>query len=60
MLTLDTGFFIDAASFIYSSEIYPTNIRARGMALSTTTYFLACIVSHSPEYTIAHRYLSVC
>ena len=39
------GLFIDAASFIYSSEIYPTNIRSRGMALSTTTYFTACIVS---------------
>lgn len=39
------GLFIDAASFIYSSEIYPTNIRSRGMALSTTTYFVACIVS---------------
>ena len=39
------GLFIDAASFIYSSEIYPTNIRSRGMALSTVTYFVACIVS---------------
>jgi len=39
------GFFIDAASFIYSSEIYPTNIRARGMALDTFTYFAACVVS---------------
>ena len=39
------GLFIDAASFIYSSEIYPTNIRSRGMALSTMTYFVACIVS---------------
>jgi hypothetical protein len=39
------GLFIDAASFIYSSEIYPTNIRSRGMALSTTTYFVDCIVS---------------
>jgi len=39
------GFFIDAASFIYSSEIYPTNIRARGMALATFTYFAACVVS---------------
>ena len=39
------GLFIDAASFIYSSEIYPTNIRSRGMALSTVTYFTACIVS---------------
>ena len=39
------GLFIDAASFIYSSEIYPTNIRSRGMALATFTYFVACIVS---------------
>lgn len=43
------GLFVDAASFIYSSEIYPTNIRSRGMALSTMTYFVACIVS--PQYT---------
>ena len=39
------GLFIDAASFIYSSEIYPTNIRSRGMAMATATYFTACIVS---------------
>jgi hypothetical protein len=38
------GLFIDAASFIYSSEIYPTNIRSRGMAMATFTYFVACIV----------------
>lgn len=44
------GLFIDAASFIYSSEIYPTNIRSRGMALSTTTYFLACIVSYPDRW----------
>ena len=42
------GFFIDAASFVYSSEIYPTNIRSRGMALSTTTYFVACITYVTP------------
>ncbi|KAK5174382.1 uncharacterized protein LTR77_001462 [Saxophila tyrrhenica] len=45
------GLFIDAASFIYSSEIYPTNIRSRGMALSTTTYFLACITYVTPGAT---------
>jgi hypothetical protein len=43
------GFFIDAASFIYSSEIYPTNIRSRGVALATTTYFLACLVRQPPS-----------
>ncbi|KAK3074017.1 hypothetical protein LTR53_003913 [Teratosphaeriaceae sp. CCFEE 6253] len=45
------GFFIDAASFIYSSEIYPTNIRARGMALATFTYFAACITYVTPGAT---------
>ena len=47
------GFFIDAASFVYSSEIYPTNIRSRGMALSTTTYFVACIVSQTDSISLA-------
>ncbi|KAK3724876.1 hypothetical protein LTR37_000924 [Vermiconidia calcicola] len=42
------GLFIDAASFIYSSEIYPTNIRSRGMALATFTYFVACITYVTP------------
>ncbi|KAK1076810.1 hypothetical protein LTR33_008620 [Friedmanniomyces endolithicus] len=45
------GFFIDAASFIYSSEIYPTNIRARGMALATFTYFAACVTYVTPGAT---------
>jgi len=45
------GFFIDAASFIYSSEIYPTNIRARGMAMATFTYFAACVTYVTPGAT---------
>lgn len=57
------GFFIDAASFVYSSEIYPTNIRSRGVALSTATYFTACITFVTPGATaianISWRYFLV-
>ncbi|KAG9240104.1 general substrate transporter [Calycina marina] len=57
------GFFVDAASFIYSSEIYPTNIRSRGVALATTTYFVACITYVTPGATaiatISWRYFIV-
>jgi hypothetical protein len=45
------GLFIDAASFIYSSEIYPTNIRSEGVALATFTYFAACITFVTPGAT---------
>ncbi|KXJ87542.1 general substrate transporter [Microdochium bolleyi] len=45
------GFFIDAASFVYSSEIYPTNVRARGVALSTATYFIMCLTYVTPGAT---------
>lgn len=45
------GLFIDAASFIYSSEIYPTNIRSPGVALATFTYFAACITFVTPGAT---------
>jgi hypothetical protein len=45
------GLFIDAASFIYSSEIYPTQIRARGVAMATATYFIACITYVTPGAT---------
>jgi hypothetical protein len=45
------GLFIDAASFIYSAEILPTNIRPHGVALATTTYFIACITFVTPGAT---------
>jgi hypothetical protein len=45
------GLFIDAASFIYSAEIYPTNIRSEGVALATFTYFAACITFVTPGAT---------
>jgi MFS family permease len=57
------GLFIDAASFIYSSEIYPTHIRARGVAMATATYFIACITYVTPGATaianIGWRYFLV-
>ncbi|KAH6662489.1 general substrate transporter [Halenospora varia] len=45
------GFFLDAASFIYSSEVYPTNIRSRGVALATFTYFVSSITYVTPGAT---------
>jgi predicted MFS family arabinose efflux permease len=57
------GLFVDAASFIYSAEIYPTQIRARGVALATSTYFIACITYVTPGATaiatIGWRYFLV-
>jgi hypothetical protein len=57
------GLFVDAASFIYSSEIYPTHIRARGVAMATATYFIACITYVTPGATaianIGWRYFLV-
>jgi predicted MFS family arabinose efflux permease len=57
------GLFIDAASFIYSSEIYPTNIRSRGVALATFTYFTACITFVTPGATaisnIGYKYFVI-
>jgi sugar porter (SP) family MFS transporter len=45
------GVFIDAASFIYSAEILPTNIRSSGVAMATTTYFVSCITFVTPGAT---------
>ncbi|KAF1991014.1 MFS sugar transporter [Aulographum hederae CBS 113979] len=57
------GLFVDAASFIYSAEILPTNIRSRGVAMATTTYFTMCITYVTPGATainnISWRYFLV-
>ncbi|KAF2268929.1 MFS sugar transporter [Lojkania enalia] len=57
------GLFIDAASFIYSSEIYPTNIRSPGVAMATFTYFVACITFVTPGATaianIGYKYFVI-
>ncbi|KAF2092538.1 sugar transporter family protein [Rhizodiscina lignyota] len=45
------GIFLDAASFVYSSEVYPTNIRSRGVAMATFTYFAGCILYVTPGAT---------
>jgi len=43
-LTLSSyGCCIDANSFVYCSEIFPTHIRPRGMAWSAGTLFLTTI-----------------
>ncbi|KAJ4369058.1 hypothetical protein N0V83_006141 [Neocucurbitaria cava] len=57
------GLFLDAASFIYSAEILPTNIRSSGVALATTTYFISCITFVTPGATaianIGYKYFVV-
>jgi hypothetical protein len=34
------GFGVDASSYIYCSEIFPTNIRAQGVGFSISGLFL--------------------
>jgi hypothetical protein len=34
------GSCVDATSFIYTSEIFPTNVRAQGVGLSISGFFL--------------------
>ncbi|KAF2179035.1 MFS general substrate transporter [Zopfia rhizophila CBS 207.26] len=57
------GLFIDAASFIYSSEIYPTNIRSPGVAMATFTYVAVCITFVTPGATaianIGYKYFAI-
>ncbi|KAF2016671.1 general substrate transporter [Aaosphaeria arxii CBS 175.79] len=57
------GLFIDAASFIYSAEILPTNIRSSGVAMATFTYFAACITFVTPGATaianIGYKYFVI-
>ncbi|KAE8846121.1 hypothetical protein HRS9139_00688 [Pyrenophora teres f. teres] len=57
------GLFIDAASFIYSADILPTNIRSFGVAMATTTYFVSCITFFTPGATaianIGYKYFVV-
>jgi hypothetical protein len=40
--------FIDASSFVYISEIWPTTIRSKGIALGWAGYFLGAITYTAP------------
>ena len=40
--------FIDAPSFVWCSEIFPTVIRAKGIGLSMFAYFVGFITSSTP------------
>lgn len=40
--------FIDATSFVYISEIWPTTIRSKGIALGWAAYFLGAITYTAP------------
>lgn len=39
---------IDAPSFVWASEIYPTNIRAKGISLLVFSYFTGTITFSTP------------
>ena len=46
-LFLHVGFFtlfIDATTYIYASEIFPTPVRAKGLAISISGLFVATII----------------
>lgn len=38
------AFLIDSATYVYVSEIFPTHIRAKGMAVSTSGLFIAALI----------------
>jgi hypothetical protein len=40
--------FIDAPSFVWCSEIFPTTIRAKGIGLSMFAYFVGFITFSTP------------
>lgn len=40
--------FIDAPSFVWCSEIFPTTIRAKGIGLSMFAYFVGAITFSTP------------
>lgn len=40
--------FIDAPSFVWCSEIFPTSIRAKGIGLSMFSYFVGFITFSTP------------
>jgi sugar phosphate permease len=45
------GFFLDPPQFVYISEIFPTTLRAKGIALGFTAYFLGAITFTTPMAT---------
>jgi len=42
------SFFLDPAQFVYCSEIFPTNIRAKGIGLAFFAYFVGAITYTAP------------
>lgn len=48
-----SGFFLDPPQFVYVSEIFPTTLRAKGVALGSAAYFLGAITFTTPAATAA-------
>lgn len=40
--------FIDAPSFVWCSEIWPTTVRAKGIGLSMASYFIGFVTFSAP------------
>lgn len=36
--------FVDATTYIYTSELFPNNIRGKGMSISLCSYFVALVI----------------
>ncbi|OAA55853.1 General substrate transporter [Niveomyces insectorum RCEF 264] len=47
------GFFIDPPQFVYVAEIFPTTLRAKGIALGFAAYFVGAITFTTPAATAA-------
>jgi len=45
------GFFLDPPQFVFCSEIFPTTLRAKGIALGFTAYFVGAITYTTPAAT---------
>jgi hypothetical protein len=56
------GFFIDPPQFVYCAEIFPTTLRAKGIALSFSAYFVGAITFTTPAGNISQSFVvfSVC
>ncbi|KAF2102097.1 general substrate transporter [Rhizodiscina lignyota] len=45
------GFFLDPPQFVYCAEIFPTTLRAKGIALGFAAYFVGAITFTTPSAT---------
>jgi hypothetical protein len=44
------GSCVDAITYVYCSELFPTNLRAQGVALSVMGLFAMTLSKHQPQH----------